>query len=93
MEKPNPISDDHVTCENTDCEQFREWLSGEKAEADKRARHGLARMARVEAERDEARKQVTGMVRILTGLLRHADLTDDVRVEIQNALDGSEAGR
>ncbi|MFE9099786.1 hypothetical protein [Actinomadura geliboluensis] len=48
---------------------------------------------KAEAERDEAREQATGMVRILNGLLRHADLTDDVRIEIQNALGGTEPGR
>ena len=72
-------------CDMDDCEEFREWLSGEKADVDKRAR--LA-----EADRDAARTQVTGMVRILRGLLKHADLSDDVRIEIENTLDGTEAG-
>ncbi|TYK45223.1 hypothetical protein [Actinomadura decatromicini] len=35
-------------CDLDDCERFREWLAGEKAEADKRAR-------RAETERDKAR--------------------------------------
>lgn len=44
------------------------------------------------AERDEAREQVTGMVRILHGLLRHADLADEVRIEIESALEGAKGG-
>lgn len=38
-------------CENTECEAFREWLSGEKADADKRVR-------RAELERNDARAAV-----------------------------------
>lgn len=53
-------------CDLDGCEEFREWLSGEKAEADKRARQA-------EAERDRLAGQVQGIEQAVHAFFTDAD--------------------
>lgn len=86
-------------CDMDDCEKFREWLSGEKADADKRARQAETARDRlaeqVEIERGRGNGYANKVVRAKQVRVWHNEdgkgfvFSDDLRA----ALDGTEAGR